>query len=203
MGNKVNTLETALFAVEELTISKTEECNADREHNQEHGHIFFSYICKIVHCELVFPEYWFLLQRSEASEERHSPQTTQTVVWWQLGAHHDNAPTHCALKTRKFFDRTKTIVALHSPDLGLSGFLLFPRRNSSWRVAVLKHSREDPTQITDSFWYASMKHTGPNVYSKTPYSILIHDSYCSFLLHTYEISLFQTETVSEFLHCTL
>ena len=89
---------------------------------------------RIVHKEFVPPGqavnaafYVKVLRRLWENVGRKRPDQWQNNTWL---LHHDNAPAHAALLTRRFLnDSNMTVLPhpLYSPDLTLSDFFLFPK----------------------------------------------------------------------------
>jgi len=88
----------------------------------------------IVHKEFVPPSqtvnaafYVEVLKRRRENVRRKRPDQWQNNTWL---LHHDNAPAHAALLTRRFLTDNNMAVVPHppySPDLAPSDFLLFPK----------------------------------------------------------------------------
>ena len=68
-----------------------------------------------------------VLKRLQENVRRKRPDQWRNNTWL---LHHDNAPAHAALLTRRFLtDNNMTVVPHHpcSPDLAPSDFFLFPK----------------------------------------------------------------------------
>jgi len=87
----------------------------------------------IVHKEFVSPGqtvnaafYVEVLKRLQENVRRKRPDHWQNNTWL---LHHDNAPAHAALLTRRFLTDNMTVVPHppYSPDLAPSDFFLFPK----------------------------------------------------------------------------
>jgi len=113
--------------MEEPRIPKTEEGEAEPQHDQEHAQRVFD-IRGIVHLEFA-PEGQTVNADFYCNVLRHLREGPEL---WRVGnwlLHDDNAPSHRALVTHEFLAHNSTITLLHppySPDLAPCDFFLFP-----------------------------------------------------------------------------
>ena len=76
--------------------------------------------------------YFEVLRRLREKVRRHHPQLWQEQTWL---LHHDNAPSHTAVR---FWRKTNLLLSPHppySPDLAPCDFFLFPKMKLNWKDA--------------------------------------------------------------------
>jgi len=151
--------------MEEPRIPKTEEGEAEPQHDQEHAHRVFRHSrdCAPWICPRR-PEHerWVLLQCSSPSKGGHSAKTTWTVVHGQLAA----PRWQCTLSLsshnawvshpQRHYHTSATALFTRSGPLRL---LALPEDEAAAKGSPLWQSGGDPVGFTEFSWYASR--TGP------------------------------------------
>lgn len=118
--------------------------------------IFFVYIKSIIHQNFFFFSgiHWILIfQRYFEVLERKDMWQRRPELWhnnWLL--HHDNVPTHIALKTKQFLIENNTAIIPHLPILAWpsSLWLWLPQNETETEWASLLYNRWNPNRNVGS-----------------------------------------------------
>jgi len=147
--------------MEEPTIPKTEEGEAEPLRDQEHAHRVFRHSrdCEPQICPRKPDcERWVLLQCSSPSEGGHSAKTTWNVLrgqlaapWWQCTLSPRSRNAWVSRPQRHYHTSASALFTRFGPLRLLS----LPEDEAAAKGSPLWQSGEDPARIAECSWYAS------------------------------------------------